>query len=132
MTVMISGGFDPLHVGHLDLIERARRHGPVVVALNSDDWLIRKKGFCLMPWEDRARILNALSAVSDVIRVKDADGTVSDALSRVRPKIFANGGDQTEADRSEHLVCIAFGIREMFGVGGPKVRSSSKLVAAAG
>ena len=60
MKIMVSGGFDPLHVGHLDLLDAAYTRGRVIVALNSDDWLIRKKGFCLMPWDDRARILRAL------------------------------------------------------------------------
>ena len=53
MIVLVSGGFDPLHVGHLDLIEAAHKLGGVTVALNSDDWLLRKKGYVFTPWEDR-------------------------------------------------------------------------------
>lgn len=131
MTVLVSGGFDSLHVGHLDMIEAAATLGAVVVALNSDAWLVRKKGYRLMSWEDRARLLTALRDVTAVEPVDDADGTVCEALRRIRPRVFANGGDRTEANPAEHATCRECGIVERFGVGGAKIRSSSEIVRAA-
>lgn len=128
MTIVVSGGFDPLHVGHLDMIEAAAAYAPVIVVLNSDAWLIRKKGFVFIPWGDRARLLKAMRDVGDVSPVNDADGTVCEALKRIRPIYFANGGDRTTGNPKEHETCAALGIVELFGVGGGKIRSSSELV----
>ncbi len=129
-TVLCSGGMDPLHIGHLNLLQAAASHGHVVVALNSDDWLRRKKGYCLMSYADRARILMALEVVAEVMPVWDEDETVCDALRRLRPDIYANGGDRTIPNPFEHAVCREMGITELFDVGGGKVRSSSELVGA--
>ena len=128
MTVMISGGFDPLHVGHLDLIEDAHEYGDVMVALNSDQWLVNKKGYCLMSWAERAHILSALKDVDKVVSVDDVDGTVCHALEKYRPHYFANGGDRNMANIHEHEVCNKFGIIELFGIGGGKTRSSSEII----
>lgn len=127
-AIMVSGGFDPLHVGHLDLIDAAKCYGSVCVALNSDEWLMRKKGYLVMDWDDRARILRALKAVRYVSKVDDSDGTVCQALWKHRPTYFANGGDRTESNPREHAVCESLGIIELFGVGGGKTRSSSFIV----
>ena len=129
-TVMCSGGFDPLHIGHLDYLEAAVQYGPVVVALNSDACLVRKKGYCLMPWAERARILMALHCVNNVLSVDDSNGTVAAALLDYHPIYFANGGDRTEADPHEHAMCQELDIKELFGIGGAKVRSSSQLIGA--
>ena len=128
MIVLVSGGFDPLHVGHLDLIEAAHKLGGVTVALNSDDWLLRKKGYVFTPWEDRRRLLLALKLIVAVVPVSDSDGTVSAALRELKPDIFANGGDRKGANPKEATTCVAFGIKQMFNVGGAKVRSSSDLL----
>lgn len=130
MIVLCSGGFDPLHVGHLDYFEDASNHGELFVALNSDDWLRRKKGYVLMPYEDRVRILKALEIVSMVLPVEDDDGTVCQALEKWRPTHFANGGDRTTADPKEHACCVRLGIRELFRIGGGKSRSSSEIIMA--
>ena len=130
MNCLISGGFDPLHIGHIRLIESASRFGRVTVALNSDAWLMRKKGYCFMPWIERKEILDSLRAVCIVLPVKDDDGTICELLERIRPDYFANGGDRTTANAAEHAVCAKYGIREVFGIGGSKVQSSSTLVAA--
>jgi D-beta-D-heptose 7-phosphate kinase/D-beta-D-heptose 1-phosphate adenosyltransferase len=130
-TVMVSGGFDPVHDGHLDLIEHAAKYGRVVVALNSDAWLTRKKGYALLPWATRWRILSLLTPVYLVIEVDDADGTVCAALHRYRPTYFANGGDRTGRNTPELAVCESLGIRPLFGIGGGKAASSSDLVRAA-
>jgi len=126
--IMVSGGFDPLHVGHLALLRATAQRGLVWAALNSDDWLIRKKGYRLMCWEDRAEILRELKSVYLVTGVEDSDGSVCEALRRLRPRFFANGGDRTKSDPREHKVCQELGITELFYMGGEKMRSSSELV----
>lgn len=134
--VMVSGGFDPCHSGHCHLIASAVFYGRIVVVVNSDEWLIRKKGYRLLPWDDRANVLLQFGNVADVVKVDDSDGTVCEALRRVKPDIFANGADRHDrqecaAFTSEHAVCQELGIREMFCVGGSvKMQSSSALVEA--
>ena len=127
-TVLVSGGFDPLHVGHLDLIEAAHKIGEVIVALNSDDWLLYKKGYVFISWEDRRRLLLALKLIVAVVPVSDSDGTVSAALREFKPDIFANGGDRKGANPKEAATCVAFGISQVFNVGGAKIASSGDLV----
>lgn len=131
MTVLISGGFDPLHVGHLELIELASSYidyGGVIVALNSDDWLVAKKGYVFMTWLDRAKILRSMRKVAVVIPAMGVDGTISDTLESIQPNFFVNGGDHMEPNTKEHSVCVRLGIVEIFG--GAKVRSSQMLVEA--
>tara|TARA_R100000152_G_C6765113_1_gene189874 strand:+ start:416 stop:847 length:432 start_codon:yes stop_codon:yes gene_type:complete len=128
--VMVSGGFDPIHVGHVRMIEDAARHGIVIVVANSDDWLMRKKGFIFMPWEERAEILYAIKGVGGVHQVNDSDGTVCEALRRLKPDCFANGGDRKKNNTPEMDVCEELGIEMLWGIGGDyKANSSSTLVA---
>jgi len=126
--ILVSGGFDPLHTGHLDYLIAASVYGNVVVALNSDEWLLRKKGYVFMPWDDRRRIVNDIRHVHKVISVDDSDNTVCEALRSIKPFYFANGGDRENPDPEEHKVCKELDITEIFGIGGKKVCSSSKLV----
>ena len=84
-----------------------------------------------MLWDERALILRECRSVSRVLQVNDADGTVCDALSRVRPDIFANGGDRVRPDKNEHACCERLGIKELFNVGGYKIQSSSDLIGGA-
>lgn len=128
--VCVSGGMDPIHVGHIRMIQEAAKVGKVVVILNSDDWLLRKKGFRFMPWDERAEIIMSISGVSDVVNVDDSDGTVCEALMRVRPDFFANGGDRGQTNTPEISLCRELGIKMLWGVGGGKVQSSSDLVSA--
>ncbi len=128
ITVMVSGGFDPLHDGHIDYLEEASLRGEVVVALNSDAWLKKKKGYVLMSWKTRKRVLESVLFVDRVVFVDDRDGTVCKALQKIKPDYFANGGDRKSADPKEHAVCRELGITELFNVGGQKIRSSSELV----
>lgn len=127
-TVCISGGFDPLHVGHVRLIHDAALVGDVVVILNSDDWLKRKKGYVFMDWLARAYILKAITGVKSVEAVDDSDGTVVEALARIRPDYFANGGDRQPENTPELALCLDYGIKPLWGIGGQKVASSSDLV----
>ena len=126
-TIALSGGFDPLHVGHLRMIEAAAALGEVNIILNSDDWLVRKKGFFGQCWNDRTAILRAIRGVADVWPVDDADGTVCDALAAMRPDLFGNGGDRAADNTPELATCEQMGIRTVFGLGGDKQNASSAI-----
>ena len=125
---MVSGGFSIIHIGHIRLIQAAAEYGNVIVALNSDEWLSRKLSSPQVPWVERAEVLMALRHVSGVFLVEANDGTVCEALENRKPDYFANGGDRTNANESEHAVCERLGIVELFGVGGGKVRSWRELI----
>ena len=123
--IAISGGFDPLHPGHIAMIEEAAKHGEVHIILNSDEWLIRKKGFFFQSWTDRKKILEAYTPHIHV--VDDYDGTVCEALERVKPDIFGNGGDQIKETLPEQEMCGKLGIEMVFELGGGKYASSTAL-----
>ena len=127
-TILLSGGFDPIHIGHIRMILAAAELANVIIVANSDDWLMRKKGYIFMPWEERAEILVAIRGVTDVVAVEDADGTVCEALHRIKPDIFGNGGDRTNKNTPEKEVCKNLGIQMAWGLGGTKIQSSSELV----
>ncbi len=128
-TVMVSGGFDPVHAGHIRMIRAAAEHGDVIVVANSDEWLYRKKGFVFMNFDQRAEILNAIKGVLYVDSVDDSDGTVCEAIERIRPDYFANGGDRKSGNTPEVTVCQKLEIELLWGVGGDKkLASSSELV----
>lgn len=127
-TVMVSGGFDPVHAGHIRMIRHAAEFGDVIVIANSDDWLFRKKGFVFMEWERRVEILNAIKGVVLVDSVDDSDGTVCEAIRRLKPTFFANGGDRGKTNTPEQSVCEELNIKLLWGIGGEeKVDSSSEL-----
>jgi len=128
-TVMVSGGFDPVHAGHIRMIRSAAEYGDVIVIANSDDWLWRKKGFVFMEYARRVEILNAIKGVILVDSVDDADDTVCEAISRLRPTYFANGGDRGKSNTPEQDVCEELGVKMLWGIGGEeKLQSSSELV----
>jgi D-beta-D-heptose 7-phosphate kinase/D-beta-D-heptose 1-phosphate adenosyltransferase len=136
VIVAVSGGFDPIHIGHIRYLKEARALGDrLVVILNNDHWLVTKKGFAFMPEAERKEVLQALSCVDEVVITEhapdDADRSVSCALQAVRPHIFANGGDRKpDGDPvPEVAVCEELGIEMVYNVGaGGKVQSSSELV----
>lgn len=126
-VVLASGGFDPLHSGHIEYLEQASRLGDrLVVALNSDAWLIRKKGYRMVDWDSRKVVLSALRFVDEVIPVNDDDGTVIDALKTLRPDVFAKGGDRNAQTTPEFGICATLGVEFVDGLG-PKVASSSTI-----
>lgn len=127
-TVAISGGFDPIHSGHIKLINEAATYGKVIVILNSDDWLMRKKGKPFMSWEERKEIVENIAMVWGIEIVDDRDGTVCEALERIKPDYFANGGDRTADNTPELVLCEKLGIIPLFNIGGEKTQSSSKLL----
>ena len=131
-TVCVSGGFDPVHIGHLRMIQEASKFGNVIVIVNSDDWLMRKKGYIFMPYEERCEILEGFTATSSTTYVDDSDNTVCEALRRIKPDYFANGGDRKTNNTPEMDVCEELEIEMLWGVGGGKIQSSSTLVSDAG
>ena len=126
--VTVSGYFDPLHVGHLRMFKDSSMYGDLCVVINSDDWLMRKKGYVFMPFKERSEILSAIRGVTIVVPVNDKDGTVCDALRNHQPNYFANGGDSTNDNTPEKQVCKTYGIKMLWNVGGGKIQSSSDLV----
>ena len=134
--VIATGGFDPIHSGHINYIKEAKKLGDVlIVGANSDAWLRRKKGQEFMPWEERASILSAIKDVDRVINFDDADGSAKDAIRKVRviyphdKIVFANGGDRTktnipEMDVLEEMLHLEF----VFGVGGEHKMNSSSWI----
>jgi cytidyltransferase-like protein len=128
-TVMVSGGFDPVHIGHIRMIREASQYGDVIVVANSDEWLYRKKGFNFMTFEHRAEILESVKGVTVVSSVDDSDGSVCEAIRRLKPTYFANGGDRNDRNTPEKELCEQLSIEMLWGVGGDdKVAASSKLV----
>ena len=133
VVVAVSGGFDPIHIGHVRLFQEAKKLGDtLVVILNGDSWLKRKKGAYFMNQEDRAEIIDALACVDETFIWESEDDHVSGALEVVRPHIFANGGDRKNIeDIPEAAVCDRLGINMVFNIGkGGKIRSSSDLLQA--
>ena len=132
--IAVSGGFDPVHIGHLQMLDEAKSLGThLTVILNSDRFLKEKKGYFFMPFKERKKILLGFKSVDRVVRCIDKDETVKETLKDLRKKnlidVFANGGDRKNVkDIPEYEVCKENGIKMVFGVGGGKLQSSSKLV----
>jgi D-beta-D-heptose 7-phosphate kinase/D-beta-D-heptose 1-phosphate adenosyltransferase len=126
--ICLSGGCDPLHAGHIRYLRDAAKFGKVVWILNSDEWLKRKKGYVLMPWEERKEVLLALRDIYKVEKVDDTQGTVNEAICRLEPDYFGKGGDRNSQNTPEQAMCKLMGIECIFGLGGDKIQSSSELV----
>ena len=127
--IMVSGGFDPVHVGHIRMIKEASEWGEVIVVINSDEWLIRKKGYVFMPFKERFEIMSSIDGVAQVSGVDDTDGTVCHAIGYHQPDAFANGGDRKKNNTPEMKICEELGVQMLWGLGGKdKPQSSSWLV----
>jgi cytidyltransferase-like protein len=127
--IMVSGGFDPPHIGHVRMFKEAAKWGDVVVAINSDEWLMRKKGYVFMPWDERAEIIREFASVSVVIDFDDSDNTACDAIRKFKPDAFANGGDRKKENTPEMDLCDELNTQMLWGIGGKdKPQSSSWLV----
>lgn len=131
-VVVISGGFDPVHSGHMLLLENAALLGDtLIVGLNSNAWLQRKKGKAFMPYKDRESVLEGMANVTQVLSFDDADNSACDLLQQVKIQypndqiIFANGGDRTKENISEMAID---GIEFVFGVGGEHKENSSSWI----
>ncbi len=145
-VVMVSGGFDPVHIGHVRMFNEAKRLGDeLVVYINNDNWLRAKKGFIFMLEQERKEIIEAFHSVDKVIisnhKKNTKDMSVCMGLIEIKPHIFANGGDRNEKDANnpdsslykEREIHKKLGIKMIYNVGhGGKVQSSSELVKKAG
>ena len=131
-VVLVTGGFDPIHSGHIAYFKAARTLGDMlIVGLNSDEWLERKKGRAFMPWNERLCIINNLSMVDEVYTFDDEDGSARHFIQQVRAHypdadiVFANGGDRTPDNIPEMTVD---GVEFVFGVGGEDKTNSSSWI----
>ena len=132
ITVVATGGFDPIHSGHIKYLKEASLCGTrLVVGVNSDEWLSRKKGRSFMPFSERAAIVSELGCVDQVIGFDDSDGSAIDCLEQVKRNhpmdtiIFVNGGDRTSDNIPEMAV---EGIEFEFGIGGEDKKNSSSWI----
>ena len=135
-VIIVSGGFDPVHKGHIRMFREAANLGhQVFIGLNSGEWLSRKKGKPFMKWEERAEILESCKFITQVLPMDDSDDTASDIIKQVAKLYedqdmdiyFANGGDRTTDNVPEMDICKELGIAMLWGVGGGKIQSSSWL-----
>jgi len=136
-VVAVSGGFDPVHIGHVRMFKEARKLGDkLVVILNNDNWLMLKKGLVFMPQKERKEILEAFKYVDKVVFTKHKPGTkdisIGKELMALKPDIFAKGGDRNTKNipTIENAVCEKIGCKIVNNIGrGGKVQSSSWLLA---
>ena len=134
---IVSGGFDPVHIGHIELFEKAKDMADdLCVIVNDDTFLERKKGKAFMPLSERLKIIESLKPVDMVVEAADQDDTVCNTLEWVRAlyknkykhMMFCNGGDRTnKGDTPEHKTCEQIGIKPVYGLG-DKIQSSSSLL----
>ena len=136
-VIIVSGGFDPVHKGHIRMFREAANLGAnVIVGLNSDEWLTRKKGKPFMEWDERAEILESCKWINQVISFDDSDDTASDVILKVCLMYknedvniyFANGGDRKKGNVPELDVCKDLNVVMLWGIGGGKIQSSSWLI----
>lgn len=134
IVVAVSGGFDPIHIGHVRLFKEAKKFGDeLVVILNNDNWLNKKKGFSFIPDQERKEIIESIKCVDRVILTKHGpdpeDMSVCRELEELKPDIFANGGDRVENNVPEVPVCQTINCKMVFNIGkGGKIQSSSWLL----
>jgi D-beta-D-heptose 7-phosphate kinase/D-beta-D-heptose 1-phosphate adenosyltransferase len=134
IIVAVSGGFDPVHKGHVRMFNEAKRLGDkLIVILNNDNWLRLKKGYVFMDQEERKEIIESFRAVDEVIMSFHEENTkdisICEELKKIRPNIFAKGGDRHSGNIPETPVCEEIGCLIVNEIGhGGKVQSSSWLV----
>jgi cytidyltransferase-like protein len=133
-VILVTGGFDPLHSGHIAYFESAKQlGGKLIVGVNSDSWLARKKGRSFMPYDERVTVVRNLRMVDDIVAFNDDDNSSGDAIIQVRKLypdahiVFANGGDRTKENIPEMSV-IDDNLEFMFGVGGDNKANSSSWI----
>ena len=127
VKVAVSGYFDPIHIGHLEYLKMAKDLGDyLIVIVNNDYQSNLKKGKSFMNELDRVEIVKALKLVDEVFLSIDKDRTVCKSLEKLKPAIFANGGDRSTEEIPEAEVCVNFNIKMIDGLG-DKIRSSSEI-----
>lgn len=132
---IVSGGFDPIHEGHIAMIKAsAEASDGVIVLVNSDNWLCRKKGKNFQNMTTRKTILENIKGVVDVLEFDDSDNSASDGIRKARQKypdihlVFANGGDRGKDNIPEIPVCNECNVDLVFGVGGTNKANSSSWI----
>lgn len=132
---IVSGGFDPIHEGHIEMIKAsAKASDGVIVLVNSDDWLCRKKGKPFQKFHTRKTICENLKGVICALPFDDADDSASDGIRKVRAMypdahlVFANGGDRGKDNIREDDVCAECNVDKAFGVGGDNKTNSSSWI----
>lgn len=127
--IALSGGFDFPHIGHMRMFADASCFGKVIVLLNSDAWLLRKKSHVVMPFAERKEMLEHMRHVYCVLPAIDNDDTVCASIENLKDVInyFGNGGDRTKTNTPEDKICEKYEIPIIYGLGGNKVQSSSTL-----
>lgn len=134
IVVAVSGGFDPIHPGHIRMLAEAKKLGDkLIVILNNDNWLLQKKGVVFMNEAERKEVIEALRPVDEVILTAHEKGSTDMSVCReleiLKPDIFANGGDRNLGNIPEAEICKQIGCKMIFNVGhGGKVESSSWLL----
>ncbi|MFV1957816.1 MAG: adenylyltransferase/cytidyltransferase family protein [Planctomycetota bacterium] len=133
--LVLSGGFDPLHVGHIRMFQHARDMAALlVVGVNSDDWLQRNRGRVYMPFEERREMVASIRGVTSAVGFDDADDTAVSLLRMVHTMspgaklAFGNGGERTAVNVPEVDVCKELGVDLVWGLGGDHVQASSDRV----
>ena len=133
--IILSGGFDPVHKGHVRMFKAASEYGDVVVGANSDDWLIRKKGKFFMPFLERKEILESIKYIDSVLAFDDSDDSACQLIKDVKSHYgndielyFGNGGDRTNETTPEIEYCEKNNIGLIWDLGGGKIQSSSDLL----
>jgi len=131
--VAVSGFFTVLHKGHIELFEEAKRLGDyLIVIVNNNAQQIKKKGELIHSCEDIKYMIERLGMVNECVISLDKDKTVCQTLDKLRPDIFANGGDRVADNIPEYKICDLLKIQMVFGVGGDKINSSSEILAKGG
>ncbi len=124
----VSGYFNPMHIGHLEMLEKAKKLGDYLVVILNSDYQVGLKGRVpFMPEKDRKKIVEAIRYVDEVFLSIDKDRSICESLRQVKPDIFANGGDRHQGEIPEASVCQELGIKMVDGMG-EKIRSSSILI----
>lgn len=133
--IILSGGFDPVHKGHVRMFKAASELGKVIVGLNSDKWLIRKKGKYFMSFNERKEILDSIQYIDSIIKFDDSDDTATDLIKNIVNKYshtvkvyFGNGGDRIDSTTPEFTYCKQNNIEMIWNLGGGKIQSSSELL----
>ncbi len=126
--VAVSGYFDPLHLGHIEYLQKAKELGDkLIVIVNNDKQAILKKGYEFIPFKERIEIIKSLKYVDEVFPSIDEDKTVCKSLEKLKPDIFAKGGDRFSYEIPEAVICNKLNIKIIHGLG-DKIQSSSELV----
>lgn len=124
-SIVISGGFDPLHPGHVAMIEAAREYGELHIMLYSDDLIVAKKGFCFQPYHDRELLLKAYT--QHIHKIEDLGPSIEAVLESVAPAFYGRGEAIDDDLQEELTICLEHGVELVHSLGGTKYASSTEI-----